>query len=118
MTEDAKITVRFQQVGFHCWPGAKGVRAYLAQRHRHVFHVDVATWVSHDDREIEFHDLKDEATAAFMLLGNAEGDMGAMSCEVMARALGELLATQHSRAFEVTVWEDLEVGSTVLTPAP
>lgn len=109
----ATIFVRFNQVGFHNWPWAVGVRAYLGWKHRHVFHVEVGMHVSHDDREVEFHDLRDDAAAMFRTLGDGRGDMGAMSCEMMARALGRQLADKHAREVEVTVWEDGEVGARV-----
>ena len=57
----ATIRVRFSEPGFHCWPQAPERRAYLRNPHRHLFYVTVACIVSHDEREIEFHDLLDEA---------------------------------------------------------
>jgi hypothetical protein len=109
----ALITVRFIEPGFHCWPGAQGKRAYLADRHRHLFHVSVTTEVDHDDREIEFHDLMEEARSIYRNMGNGEGEYGSMSCEAMARQLGQSLIYRYHRTFEVSVFEDGEVGATV-----
>jgi hypothetical protein len=103
-----KIIVRFISEGFHYWPNADGKRAYLAARHRHLFHVQVETEVTHDDREIEFHDLLDDARSLF-----PTGELGTQSCESLARSLGEQLAKKYRRPFQVAVFEDNEVGSSV-----
>jgi hypothetical protein len=53
VTEPAVIFVRFEQVGFHCWPDAPSHRAYLRASHRHLFGIEVTTHVDHDERDIE-----------------------------------------------------------------
>lgn len=108
----ATIFVRFQVPGFHCWPEPTPERAYLGQRHRHLFHVEVRIKVAHDDREVEFHDLLDFAREAL-----PGGELGAQSCEMLARALGAKVAARYRRAVEVSVSEDGEVGAVVVTPA-
>lgn len=115
----AKIHVRFQHAGFHCWPDAPPHRAYLRDPHRHLFKVEVSTWVRHDERDIEFHDLQEQAADWFANSFN-EGEAGGRSCETMARSLGERLCAhyEHRRVFEVTVWEDGECGATVLVGRP
>lgn len=118
MSNAAHIHVRFTQSGFHFWPSAPEHRSYLAQPHRHMFHVEVTMAVHHDDREVEFHDLRDKAVELFASLGGASGNMGAMSCEHMARSLGDSLAQEFGRGVVVSVWEDGECGSTVKTHAP
>lgn len=107
MTE-ATIFVRFNVPGFHHWPGATAGREYLGDKHRHLFNVEVRCKVSHDDREIEFHDLLDQCRIFF-----PGGDMGAKSCEMMARELGQKLTRLYGRVFEVSVSEDGECGSVV-----
>ena len=107
------IFVRFQVPGFHHWPEPTSERAYLGQRHRHLFHVEVRMEVGHDDREVEFHDLLDFARAQF-----PGGELGGQSCEMMARQLGKEIARRFGRAIEVTVSEDGEVGAVVVTPRP
>ncbi|MDE1904868.1 MAG: hypothetical protein KGH75_00270 [Rhodospirillales bacterium] len=103
------ITVRTRFVGFHRWPGATGRRAYLADRHRHLFHVEVSLATTHDDREVEFHDLLREVE----LYGQGE-ERGSASCEQMARELGtDLRAMYPGRALAVSVFEDGEVGATL-----
>ena len=70
--------------------------------------MEVSTEVTHDDREIEFHDLLADAKAAF-----PGGDMGSWSCEMMARELGRTLVGKYRRPFTVSVLEDNEVGAVV-----
>ena len=112
---EATIFVNFAQIGFHSWPGASGLRAYLGVKHRHEFNVRVAMNVHHDDREVEFHDVKDFASAQFRAMGDERGDMGGLSCEMMARRLGLACSKQYARPVVVTVFEDRECGARVLT---
>lgn len=116
----ATIHVRFTMEGFHYWPDAPDHRNYLAFEHRHLFCVEVSTQVDHDDREIEFHDLRDEAIVAFKAnYTNAIAKvLGALSCEMIARNMGAALADKHARAFTVQVWEDGECGASVTAEAP
>lgn len=107
------IFVRFTQPGFHHWPEPTEERAYLGQRHRHLFHVEVRMHVEHDNREVEFHDLLDLARSLF-----PGGELGGRSCEMMARHLGKQIARHYGRAIEVIVSEDGEVGASVFTPRP
>ena len=109
----ALIHVRFALPGWHCWPGAPPHRAYLAAKHRHLFNVEVTTGVTHNDREIEFHDLADEARAVFEGLQGRDGDLGPMSCEMIAHHIASVLVLRHARPVTVSVWEDKESGSTV-----
>lgn len=116
---NADIFVTFKVLGLHHWPDAPPRRAYLRAPHRHWFGVKVSTEVKHDDREIEFHDLRDDAELMMSRFGLSAGavtiDFGAMSCEHMARELGSLLARKYRRSFTVTVDEDGECGGTVET---
>ena len=111
-TAPATIWVRFQHEGLHCWPGATPRRRYLANPHRHMFHVCISTNVGHDDREIEFHDLRAEAESMFAALGD-RGDFGSQSCEMLARGLAQQLVARYSRAIAVEVSEDGEFGATI-----
>lgn len=103
--------VRFQVPGFHCWQGATGDRAYLAARHRHLFHVEAKLEVFHQDREVEFHDLLDFCRASF-----PGGELGGVSCEQMAiNLLGAIAQKYPNRWAQVGVFEDGEVGAEVTT---
>jgi DNA-directed RNA polymerase specialized sigma24 family protein len=52
----------------HWWPGATGKRAYLADEHMHDFRIRVAVEVEHDERQVEFHDLRDALETCINLL--------------------------------------------------
>jgi hypothetical protein len=122
LNADASIFVTFTEVGFHRWDNAPAHRAYLRSDHRHVFHVRVEMAVSHDDREVEFHDLIDRARAEFRscsaMDSNDIGDYGPQSCEMMARTVAELLSFRFTRPVQVGVSEDGEVGAMVLAVWP
>lgn len=100
---------RFQVPGFHCWANASGDRAYLADRHRHLFHVEARIELFGDDRELEFHDFLDFCRASF-----PGGEMGGQSCEQMAKELIEKIGDRYpGRWIQVSVFEDGEVGAEV-----
>ncbi|MBO4221981.1 hypothetical protein [Bradyrhizobium neotropicale] len=107
-THACHITVKFQVPGFHRWPDAPEHRAYLRNDHRHLFHVEVSTPVEHHERQIELHDLMDEAKELFCQPTNWA------SCESMAYHLATRLSDKHQGApFRVAVFEDGEAGATV-----
>jgi hypothetical protein len=100
--------VTYTAEGFHHWPDAPPHRAYLAARHRHLFHVKVVVEVSHADREIECHDLRDFCIGVF------ERDLGSRSCEMMAEDLSQEVTRRFGkRRVVVEVMEDGEVGGIV-----
>ena len=104
------ITARFTRPGFHCWPEAPGPRGYLAHPHRHLFHVEASVTVTHDDREVEFHDLLDAAAAGWP----DQLDLGRRSCEQLAEAVAARIdLTWPGRQITVAVYEDNEVGATI-----
>lgn len=105
-----RIFVRFREPGWHRWPDAPDTREYLADRHRHVFHYEVSMLVMHDERDVEFHDLLDEARD----LLPSTGQFGSCSCETIAREMCEELSIAYpGRRVIVTVSEDGECGATV-----
>lgn len=113
-----EVFVRFQVEGWHNWPDAPERRAYLRNPHRHMFFYEVRVNINGlgDDRGLEFHDLLD-----YCKTQTKGGNLGANSCEMLARALAEeIQAWLHDemdlgdRIVEVTVSEDNECGATVL----
>lgn len=109
MTMTRSIAVRLRVEGFHCWPEATGVRAYLAVRHRHLFHLDVRIEVKHDDRDIEFHDLLTECREWWTEIGP---ELGRRSCEDVCKFyIDKLKARYPYRSTWVACFEDGEVGS-------
>ena len=82
---------------------------YLGNSHRHLFYVEAQVEVKHDDREIEFHDLLDFCKSHFF-----SGEMGPLSCEMLARDLRQQIVTAYpGRKVIVSVFEDNEVGAIV-----
>jgi hypothetical protein len=63
-TTTMTITVRWTHPGFHAWPEAPPNRAYLRDRHRHLFYYELTIPVTHADRQVEFHDLLEYAKGA------------------------------------------------------
>lgn len=119
-TANADIFVTVKVAGLHSWPAATGARQYLRFPHRHIFGIKVETSVSHDDRQIEFHDLQDRIGEIVLQMSGRAGngelvDFGNRSCEAIAREIGVELATMFKQSFRVTVDEDGECGATVDT---
>lgn len=109
MSEHTDIVVRLTFEGFHRWPGAPDHRAYLRDSHRHLFHVEARVEVHHDDRELEFHDVQ-----GFLREVLPHGDLGARSCEMLARELVNAITRRYGeRRVRVGVFEDGEVGAEV-----
>lgn len=105
-------------IGFHQWPEAAQVlpeRAYLASMHRHKFFVRVEVSVDHNNRDIEYHDLKAKLDAYIRDSRTAEDTSWSarMSCEDMAENIIGWLMHKYpnQKAFTVTVSEDNENGS-------
>jgi hypothetical protein len=109
---DRRITVATSGVGFHRWPEAADTREYLSSRHRHRFFYRVTVPVSHNDRDIEFHDLLDVVGSSAPL---TRTEHGRSSCEDLAGEVAE--AVQHAYPsvswVTVEVTEDDEVGATL-----
>lgn len=107
-----EVYATFEVEGFHRWPDAHAERDYLRARHRHLFGICVWVRVSHDERDVEFHDLRSMIEAWWTDSGGPERDTA--SCESMATALGEHLARDRGLAVTgVEVNEDGENGAQV-----
>jgi hypothetical protein len=115
ITRTVFVTTEF--IGFHHWPEVAAVlaeRAYLANLHRHKFFVRVELSVSNNNRQVEFHDLKDNLDA-FIGLEIGGGNWPArMSCEDMAEAiLAWIHSSYPSSLYVISVAEDNENGSII-----
>lgn len=114
---DSTITARFTLAGLHHWPGAHDARAYLRDLHRHLFHVQLTAGVTHDERDIEWHDLTELAEKRFRGMADSFHDgllnYGARSCETLARQLFEAVHDAVPTLLEVRVGEDGEFQATV-----
>lgn len=106
------IFVRTKVAGFHNWPDAPDHRGYLRDRHRHQFWIEASCEVSHNEREIEFHDLIDMINKHVPVISPAT-EFGSSSCEAIAAQLAQTLARHYRRGFTVSVSEDGEAGARV-----
>lgn len=80
------VHAKFRFTALHNWPDAPDSHAYLRQLHRHEFHVTVGAKVHHDDRDIEFIDMK-ETISAFCKEQFEGKELVGVSCEMMAKAI-------------------------------
>lgn len=112
------ITANVRIAGLHCWPDAHDRRAYLRKPHRHMFHVSVTIPVTHDERDVEFHDLGDEVidavkSASKPIPDTGLRDFGTQSCEAIARRVMDWLEACDHTPTAVSVSEDGEFTATI-----
>lgn len=99
------VFCQFVFEGFHRWPDAPPEHGYLGSLHRHMFHFRVELPVCHDDRDIEFIELKRRVMAYVHQIAPLALNW---SCEAWARAVLEEFS-----ASRVEVSEDGENGAVV-----
>jgi len=105
--------VRFEEVGFHRYPDAPGEVTYLQERHRHKFFVEVWVQQFHDNRDLEYHILRDMVIKLFREIAPLN-EFDAMSCEMIASDLRDKVMNWYKgRRCKVTVFEDNENGGRV-----
>ena len=113
------IKVSFQKEGVHMFPGAdKDPRyatgdwddvSFLGYPHRHIFYFYVTVGVEHNDRDIEFIQLKRELERVY---GNEELQLNHRSCEMIAEELINYIEEHYpDRPVRVEVYEDNENGA-------
>ena len=107
-----EVWVRFALEGFHYYPDAPDSVAYLKNEHRHMFHYEVSVQTWDQDREVEFHMMKN--WLLFLFKSNTL-QSNYKSCEMMAVDLLKELKNKYgtNRVYKITVSEDLECGSTI-----
>lgn len=124
MENKSFIWVTFQKEGIHRYPAAATDPklktgdwldvSFLGTPHRHIFHFRVEMEVFHDDRDVEFIQLK-----RWMESWYQDGTLALdfKSCEMMARDLyNELAETWPHRDYVVEVSEDGENGCRIYFP--
>lgn len=108
------IEVTFQEEGIHYYPGVENDMslepvAFLAYRHRHMFHFNVRIEVFHDDRELEFIMVKRELQS---LMRSDIARMNGKSCEMLAVDIIEYITNKYpGRDIVCKVFEDGENGA-------
>jgi 6-pyruvoyl-tetrahydropterin synthase len=102
------ITTRFSAI--HRWPDCPIEEvSYLRNPHRHEFHVTVKAEVNHDNRHVEFIQLKNKINQ-FLRKNWEEKDLGRMSCEMMCTKLRQEFPILNY----VCVMEDGENGAELI----
>lgn len=119
-----RVWVTFQKEGIHAYPAAATDPtlktgdwddvSFLASPHRHIFHFRVTMQVFHDDRDVEFIQLKRWCERLYEA-GTLE--LNSKSCEMLSNDLyAELIARWPGRWIEIEVSEDGENGSKTTYP--
>lgn len=112
------IWVTFQKEGIHRYPAAATDPklatgdwldvSFLASPHRHIFHFRVEMEVFHDDRDVEFIQLKRILESWY---SEKTLSVDFKSCEMIAKDLYDKIAvTWPDRAIRIEVSEDGENG--------
>jgi len=98
--------------GFHKWKDAPDDVGFLRDLHRHVFHVRLDIEVKHDDRELEFFQVKRQLERYLRTYYHEKVDIG--SCEMIAERIVMWADTKYpGRDISVSVSEDNENGAIV-----
>lgn len=103
------IWVTFQKKGFHRYPDAPEDVKYLRDVHRHIFKFKVGVEVTHDNRDIEFHQFLNWLEGLF---AETVLNVDYKSCEMIANDIYEQIVLQYGelRCF-ISVAEDGECGA-------
>ena len=108
------IIVKLQYEALHNWPGVVDVLPnqpwihMLKDKHRHIFHITLEKGVTHSDRDVEIILFKQRVVSHLESRFGRPGDLGAMSCEMLA----EYLLKEYD-CKSVEVLEDNENGAKV-----
>ena len=120
------IWVTFQKAGFHAYPAAATDPtlatgdeydvAFLANKHRHIFHFRVWISVTHADRDIEFIQFKRWLENLYSGTGpynnNTVLNLDHKSCEMISDELYDMISQKYpDREVWIEVSEDGENGS-------
>lgn len=113
------VSASYRFGGLHVWEsqpqGAK--RGYLAQPHRHEFHIEVGVAVGHTDRDVEILELKHVMQRAvrdrYAEAASSPGDreLGGASCEMIADVVMGAVAEAFGSCAWCRVLEDGENGA-------
>lgn len=107
------IIVTINRIGYHRYQGAPDDVSFLRNRHRHTFNIKLELEVTHDNRDLEFFQVKRELS---MYLSNGydtlEDDID--SCEMLAKEIFKWAEEQGWTPISCEVWEDKENGARVV----
>lgn len=115
MDKQSFIWVSLQKSGIHSYKTAPQEVDYLRNDHRHLFKVEVAIEVFHNERDIEFIMFREFVYQQFAAII----DNYNMSCEGYSDMLfGEIRKQYPNRDIRIKISEDGENGSKVYYPKP
>jgi hypothetical protein len=110
------INVKTTFEALHCWRNIpeQHPSQFLKTPHRHVFHFFFMFKVGHDDRDLEFFEIKSKIDKVLKeMFPKKENellpDIGSMSCEMLAERLLNLFSTLDCMLVKVS--EDGENGA-------
>ena len=118
MSYSAEVVVLIEVDGIHCWPGAplvgsKADTRALVNSHRHRFEIRVSAVVTHNDRQVEFFELRRAVLRALIHSYPRDDyglfDFGSASCERIATLVLDTIPVCNWCA----VYEDGENGAEV-----
>lgn len=108
------IIVNTQFTAIHNWPDCNIAEVdFLIHPHRHIFHVQVKCEVFHDNREIEFIQLKNRLNNYLSYINNTF--IGSKSCEMIAKDIAKFVndLIGQNVVKSVRVLEDGENGGEI-----
>lgn len=118
MTMQRFVKIKSDITGFHKWAEAPRDVKFLADRHRHLFTIEVVLLTSSDNRAVEFFQAKRKLnsiiTNTFEHNEFNEIEFGSLSCEDIAEAVCKGLGKSGLQIKSVTVYEDMESAGGVL----
>ena len=102
------IVIKTNFPAIHNWPGCNVPEVeYLKHPHRHLFYAVIRFKIDHNNRDIEFINMKSKIDE-YINLKYKEKNIGAMSCESIA----EDILIQFNADF-VSIFEDNENGAEI-----
>ncbi len=122
MTPIKTVWTTFQLEGIHSYPEAltndklKDV-SFLGHPHRHMFHFKVYIEVSHENRQIEFIQLKHQLINLikdYYPIKDSIITFGNRSCEMIASDLYKMIHPIYSGKIIIEISEDNENGCSLI----
>jgi len=110
---NTRIIVATEFFASHAWTTAPDHRAYLRCQHFHAFRVRFEAVVSHEERELEFHDVRERLDAVIRGLLRDNSETPRWSCETWARNIMEAMGSMCGCDTACEVWEDHAHGARV-----
>ncbi len=109
VTRLTNVIINTSFSAIHCWQDCPIKQVdYLKNRHRHIFHLQLKFPVTHDDRDIEFINMKNNINE-YIHEQWENKDLGQESCEMIASTF-----MGYFNANYVRVMEDNENGAEII----